>query len=180
MKAYKFPGGFNMSYIMFIQNGGNIGHTEFEEYAQAYSAMKAMVSDHIGISSDMLDNMMDESGDGPFFYVHRTHAYVDSQGAVGILAIRLEEVSQPLAAYAELSMEKTGVTLTLIDQFYNALDACKSKQEDMEMDPMGVLPLIGQLKGSYDALCAIDFKLDEETENEYQKFCEVLHFCLGE
>lgn len=177
---YKFPGGFNMSYIMFIQNGGSIGHTEFEEYAQAYSTMKAMVADHIGVSSEMLDNMMDESGDGPFFYVHRTHAYVDAQGADGILAIRLEEVVQPLAAYAELSMEKTGVTLTLIDQFYTALDACKSKQEDMEMDPMGVLPLIGQLKGSYKALQAIGFTLDEETEHEYQKFCEALHFYLGE
>lgn len=168
-----------MNYIMFIQNGENIGHAEFEEEKKAQDAMKAMVAAHVGVSPEMLEGMMNESGDGPFFYVHPNHAYVDAQGEAGILAIRIEEVSDPLIAYAELSIEKTGAILTLIDQFYTALEACRMRQDEMEMEPMAVMPLIGQLKGSYEALLAVDFKLDEDTEKEYQKFCAALDFCLG-
>lgn len=168
-----------MNYIMFIQKGESIGHAEFEDYKKAYDAMKAMVASHVGVGIEMLDGMMNESGDGPFFYVHHDHAYADAQGEVGILAVRIEEVEDPLMAYASLSMEKTGVILKLIDQFYTALENCRMRQEEFEMEPMAVLPLIGQMKGSYEALQAVDFHLDEETEKEYQKYCAALDFCLG-
>lgn len=168
-----------MNYIMFIQNGENIGYTGFDDYEKAHHAMKGMVAAQVGVTAEMLDGMMNESGDGPFFYVHLNHAYVEGQGETGSLAIRIEEVEEPLTAYAELSVQKTGVILTLIDQFCAALENCRMHQDELEMEPMSVLPLIGQMKGSYEALQAVDFKLDEETEKEYQKFCAALDFCMG-
>ncbi len=169
-----------MDYVMYIQNGGNLGHAEFEEYEKAYEAMKVMVARHIGVAANMLDSMMNTNGDGPFFYVHREDAYVESNGGAGSLSIRIEAVEQPILAYAELNIEKTYICLTLLDQFYTALDACKAKMGDLEMEPTEVLTLIAKMKGIYECLKAVDIDLDEATEKEYQKFATTLKFYLGE
>ena len=168
-----------MDYVMYIQNGGNLGHAEFEDHDQAYNAMKLLVARHIGVAANMLDGMMDASGDGPFFYLHRDDAFVESNGGAGSLSIRIEEVEAPILAYAELNIEKTYICLTLMDQFYTALDECKEKLADLEMEPTEVLTLIGKLKGIYECLKAVEIDLDEETEKEYQKFDNTLKFYLG-
>lgn len=168
-----------MDYVMYIQCGGNLGHAEFEEYEKAYEAMKVMVARQIGVGTDMLDGMMDASGDGPFFYIHRDQAYVDAQEGMDGLVIRIEEVEEPILAYAALNIEKTCICLKLMDQFYSVLESCKAKLEDLEMEPVVVLTLIGSLKGVYDSLKAIDIELDEETENEYQKLYGILKYHLG-
>ena len=74
-----------MNYVMYIQNSGNLGHAEFDEYEKAYDAMKLLVARHIGVATNMLDTMMDTNGNGPLFYVHREDAYVDSNGGAGSL-----------------------------------------------------------------------------------------------
>lgn len=168
-----------MEYVMYIQNGGNLGHAEFEDHEKAYEAMKILVARQIGVSTDMLGGMMDASGDGPFFHIHRDDASVEAQGEAGSLSIRIEEVAEPILSYAELNIEKTYICLTLMDQFYTILDECKERQADLEMEPMAVLTKIGSLKGVYEALKAVDIDLDEETEEEYQKFCGILKFYLG-
>lgn len=168
-----------MSYVMYIQNGTNLGHAEFDEHEQAYDAMKLLVARHIGVAANMLDGMMDVSGDGPFFYVHRDDAFVESNGGAGSLAIRIEEVEEPLLAYAELNIEKTYICLTLMDQFYTVLDECQAKLPELEMEPTEVLTLIGKLKGMYECLKAVEIDLDEETEKEYQKLDNTLKFYLG-
>lgn len=168
-----------MDYVMYIQNSGNLGHAEFEDQEKAYEAMKIMVARHIGVATSMLGSMMDASGNGPFFYVHRDEAYVESNGGAGSLSIRIEEVAEPILAYAELNIEKTYICLTLMDQFYTALDACKEKLGDLEMEPTEVLTLIGKLKGVYECLKAVDIDLDEETEKEYEKLDNTLKFYLG-
>lgn len=168
-----------MNYVMYIQNAGNLGHAEFDEHEKAYDAMKLLVARHIGVASNMLDGMMDVSGDGPFFYVHRNDAYVDSNGGAGSLSIRIEEVAEPILAYAELNIEKTYFCLTLLDQFYTVLDACQAKLGDLEMEPTEVLTMIGKLKGVYECLKAVEIDLDEETEKEYRKLDQTLKFYLG-
>lgn len=169
-----------MDYVMYIQNGGNLGHAEFDNYEDAYQAMRVLVARQIGVASDMLGSMMDVSGNGPFFYIHRDDAYVEMQGGQGSLAIRIEEVAEPILAYAELNIEKTYICLTLMDQFYTALDLCKEKMADIEMEPMAALTQIGVMKGMYECLKAVDIDLDEETENEYKKYCNTLNFYLGQ
>ena len=168
-----------MNYVMYIQNAGNLGHAEFEEHEKAYDAMKLLVARHIGVAANMLDGMMDVSGDGPFFYVHRDDAFVESNGGAGSLSIRIEAVEEPIHAYAELNIEKTYICLTLMDQFYTVLDACQAKLGDLEMEPTEVLTMIGKLTGVYECLKAVDIDLDEETEKEYQKLCKTLNFYLG-
>ena len=168
-----------MDYVMYIQSGENLGHAEFDDYEKAYEAMKLMTARHIGISTDMLGNMMDANGEGPFFYVHRDSAFVDSNSGAGSLSIRIEEVHNPIHAYAELNIEKTYICLTLMDQFDTALAACQAKIGELEMEPTEVLTLIGSLKGIHDCLNAVDIELDEETEKEYQKLYNTLKFYLG-
>ena len=168
-----------MDYVMYIQSGENLGHAEFDDYEKAYEAMKLMTARHIGISTDMLGNMMDANGEGPFFYVHRDSAFVDSNSGTGSLSIRIEEVHNPIHAYAELNIEKTYICLTLMDQFDTALAACQAKIGELEMEPTEVLTLIGSLKGIHDCLNAVDIELDEETEKEYQKLYNTLKFYLG-
>lgn len=168
-----------MNYVMYIQNAGNLGHAEFDDHNKAYDAMKLLVARHIGVAANMLDGMMNASGDGPFFYLHRDDAYVDSNGGAGSLSIRIEAVEEPILAYAELNIEKTYICLTLMDQFYTVLDACHEKIGDLEMEPTEVLTLIGKLTGIYECLKAVDIELDEETEKEYQKLCNTLNFYLG-
>ena len=123
--------------------------------------------------------MMDTNGNGPFFYVHREDAYVDSNGGAGSLSIRIEVVDEPILAYAELNIEKTYLCLTLMDQFYTALDACQAKLSELEMEPTAVLTQIGKLQGIYECLKAVDINLDDETEKEYQKLENTLKFYLG-
>ena len=164
---------------MYIQNGGNLGHAEFDDYEKAYEAMKVMTARHIGVATDMLGNMMDANGEGPFFYVHRDSAFVDSNSGAGSLSIRIEEVHNPIHAYAELNIEKTYLCLTLMDQFYTALDACQAKLGELEMEPTAVLTQIGKLQGIYECLKAVDINLDDETEKEYQKLENTLKFYLG-
>jgi hypothetical protein len=72
---------------MYIQNGGNLGHAEFDDYEKAYEAMKVMTARHIGVATDMLGSMMDSNGEGPFFYVHRDSAFVDSSSGAGSLSM---------------------------------------------------------------------------------------------
>lgn len=169
-----------MDYAMYIQSGGNLGHAEFDDYEKAYEAMKTMVARHVGANgTEMLEGMMDASGNGPFFYVYRDQAFVEAQGGMDGLSIRIEEVEEPIHAYAELKIEKTCICLKLMDQFYSVLELCKSKQADLDMEPVEVLTLIGSLKGIYDSLKAIDIELDEETEKEYRKFYDILKFHLG-
>lgn len=168
-----------MNYVMYIQNSGNLGHAEFDEYEKAYDAMKLLVARHIGVATNMLDTMMDTNGNGPFFYVHREDAYVDSNGGAGSLSIRIEVVDEPILAYAELNIEKTYLCLTLMDQFYTALDACQAKLSELEMEPTAVLTQIGKLQGIYECLKAVDINLDDETEKEYQKLDNTLKFYLG-
>ena len=169
-----------MDYVMYIQNGESLGHAEFEDYEKAYEAMKIMTARHIGVATDMLGSMMDSNGEGPFFYVHRDSAFVDSSNGGGSLSIRIEEVHDPIHAYAELNIEKTYICLTLMDQFDTALAACNAKIGELEMDPTAVLTLIGSLKGIHDCLEAVDIELDEETEKAYQKIYSTLKFYLGE
>ncbi len=168
-----------MDYVMYIQNGESLGHAEFDDYEKAYEAMKIMTARHIGMSTDMLGNMIDSNGNGPFFYVHRDSAFVESNSGAGSLSIRIEEVPDPIHAYAELNIEKTYICLTLMDQFDTALAACHAKIGDLEMEPTEVLTLIGSLKGIHDCLEAVDIELDEETEKEYQKLYSTLKFYLG-
>ncbi|MBQ2022669.1 MAG: hypothetical protein II213_03025, partial [Lachnospiraceae bacterium] len=82
----------------------------------------------------MLGSMMDSNGEGPFFYVHRDSAFVDSSSGAGSLSIRIEEVHDPIHAYAELNIEKTYICLTLMDQFDTALAACHAKIGELEME----------------------------------------------
>ena len=169
-----------MNYVMYIQNGGNLGHAEFEEYAQAYSAMKMLAARHAGMTNAlMLDQMMDENGNGPFFCVHRDYAYVDAQGEMGSLAIRIEEVENPLHAFAELQIEKTGICLKLMDQFYTVMDECLEKLPEIEMEPVEVLTKIASLAGIYDSMKTIDIALDEEAEKTYQKLSRILKYHVG-
>ena len=168
-----------MDYVMYIQNGGNLGHAEFDDYEKAYEAMKVMTARHIGVATDMLGSMMDSNGEGPFFYVHRDSAFVDSSSGAGSLSIRIEEVHDPIHAYAELNIEKTYICLTLMDQFDTALAACQAKIGELEMEPTEVLTLIGSLKGIHDCLESVEIELDEETEKEYQKLYNTLKFYLG-
>ena len=168
-----------MNYVMYIQNGENLGHAEFDDYQPAYDAMKVLVARHIGVATDMLGSMMDACGNGPFFYIHRDEAHVESNGGAGSLSIRIEEVEEPVLAYAELNIEKTYICLTLMDQFYTVLDECQAKLEDLEMEPTGVLTKIGKLTGIYECLKAVDIGLNEETEKEYEKLCNTLKFYLG-
>ncbi len=168
-----------MNYVMYIQNSGNLGHAEFDEYEKAYDAMKLLVARHIGVASNMLDSMMDTNGNGPFFYVHREDAFVDSNGGAGSLMIRIETVDEPIHAYAELNIEKTYFCLTLMDQFYTVLDECQAKLGELEMEPTEVLTQIGKLTGIYECLKAVDIEIDEETEKEYRKLENTLKFYLG-
>lgn len=170
---------FNMDYVMYIQNGGNLGHAEFDDYEKAYEAMKIMTARHIGIGTDMLDNMIDSNGDGPFFYVRRESAFVESNGTSGSLSIRIEEVPNPIHAYAELNIEKTYICLTLMDQFDTVMTACLERLDELEMEPTGVLTMIGSLKGIYDCLKAVDIDLDEAAEEAYQKLLKTMNFYLG-
>ncbi len=169
-----------MEYVMYIQNGANLGHAEFEDSEKAYEAMKMMTARQIGVAPHMLDGMMDASGDGPFFYVHRDQSYVAANGDTPSLSIRIEEVAEPILAYAELNLEKTYMCLTLMDQFYTTLELCKEKQSELEMEPTGVLTMIGTLKGIYGCLKAIDIDLDEEAEHDYQKMINIMKYYLGE
>lgn len=168
-----------MDYVMYIQNSGNLGHAEFTDYQEAYDAMKVLVARHIGVATDMLGSMMDACGDGPFFYIHRDEAHVESNGGAGSLSIRIEEVEEPVLAYAGLNVEKTYICLTLMDQFYTVLDECQAKLGDLEMDPTAVLTQIGKLTGVYECLKAVEIDLDEDTEKEYEKLCNTLKFYLG-
>ncbi len=168
-----------MNFVMYIQNAGNLGHAEFDEYEKAYDAMKLLVARHIGVATNMLDTMMDTNGNGPFFYLHREDAYVESNGGAGSLAIRIETVDEPILAYAELNIEKTYICLTLMDQFYTALDACQAKVAEIEMEPTEALTQISKLTGIYECLKAVDIDLDEETEKEYQKLNQTLKFYMG-
>lgn len=168
-----------MDYVMYIQDGGNLGHAEFDDFEKAYEAMKVMAARHVGVAKEMLDGMMDSNGDGPFFYIHRDSAFVESNGGAGSLSIRIEEVPDPIHAYAELNIEKTYICLTLMDQFDTALAACQEKLGDLEMEPTEVLTLIGSLKGIYECLKAVDIELDEDAEKEYQKFNNTLKYYLG-
>ena len=169
-----------MDYVMYIQNGGNLGHAEFDDYEKAYEAMKVMTARHIGVATDMLGSMMDANGEGPFFYVHRDSAFVDSSSGAGSLSIRIEEVHDPIHAYAELNIEKTYICLTLMDQFDTALAACHAKIGELEMEPTEVLTLIGSLKGIHDCLEAVEIELDEETFSECEDIQDMIDYVMRE
>ena len=47
-----------MDYVMYIQNGESLGHTEFEDYEKAYEAMKIMTARHIGVATNMLGSTL--------------------------------------------------------------------------------------------------------------------------
>ncbi len=169
-----------MHYVMYIQNGSNLGHAEFDDINDAYEAMKVLVARQIGVSSAQLESMMDVSGDGPFFHLHRTEAFVASNGDTPGLSINVEPVEEPLLAYAALNVEKTYICVNLMEQFYTLLDECHAKLPDLEMEPTGVLVAIGRLQGAYECLKSVDIDLDEETEAEYEKLQNTLKYYMGE